>query len=382
MQNSLLYTDLYKLTMQHLVYTLFPRAIARYEFINRDNTPFPAGSAEQLRIELQACSNICLTENEKSFLLKRCKFLPPTYIDFLSGFKLDPSEVGIIQKDGKLEISIEGYWYRTIAWEVRLLAIISNIYYKLSNQIVDLDSPALTEKNQKKASLFKTHNIKFADFGTRRAYSPENHEKVIRDLKDYAGDSLVGTSNTYLAMKYDLKPIGTYAHEFISAVGALKGYKHANAEAMEAWSYVYQGDLGIALTDTFGTNSFLNDFSTKYAKLFDGVRQDSGDPLVFADKIIAHYEKLGIDPLDKTIVFSDGLNPEEVIKIYNYCKGKIKMSFGIGTDLTNSVGVKPLNMVIKLVGINDMPVIKLSDVAGKHTGDKETIELVKKLINY
>lgn len=208
-------------------------------------------------------------------------------------------------------------------------------------------------------------------------------KNVINDLKLNGVKNFIGTSNVLFAIKNDVKLIGTMAHEVICAVGAMDGYIHANKHLMERWVQTYQGSLGIVLSDSFGLNNFLKDFDTKYARLYDGVRHDSGDPFVFADKIIEHYKSLGIDPTSKSIVFSDGLNIDKAIELANYCKGKIKTSFGIGTHLTNDLpGIIPLNMVIKLFEIDNKNVIKLSDVSGKHTGNKKTINLVKDMIEY
>jgi nicotinate phosphoribosyltransferase len=200
---------------------------------------------------------------------------------------------------------------------------------------------------------------------------------------DTGNSFMVGTSNVHIAMATGIQPIGTHAHDWISGIAALKGYSYANKNMMDDWVKVYQGELGIALTDTFGLDAFLKDFNTFYAKLFDGVRHDSGDPFQFAKKITDHYKHLSIDPISKTIVFSDSLNADLAIELKKYCKDiGIKCSFGIGTHFTNDVGIKALNIVIKMVAINGRHVIKLSDVADKQTGDLETIALVKLMVGY
>ncbi len=383
MIQSILDNDLYKFTMQHAVIKRFPRAKVRYEFINRGNTKFPDGFAEQLRKEVYKMQDLKITEAEKHFL-EQLYFLEPTYIDFLSGYTYNPGEVGIVQKDGALSVSIEGFWYRTILWEVPLMAMISELYYKMTgaktypeSQIIDI--------TRKKATRYKMLGVQFADFGTRRRYSVENQDRVVQALKSYGSKNFAGTSNVYMAMKYGISPIGTHAHEWFMFHAAKYGCKIANKIALENWVYIYRGDLGIALSDTFTTDVFFQAFDTKFAKLFDGVRHDSGDPLEFADKTIAHYKALRIDPLSKTIIFSDGLNPDTVEKIETHCRGKIKTSYGIGTNFTNDVGVKPLNMVIKIVatkpeGRDYIPTVKLSDVAGKHTGEPEVVALVKSVL--
>lgn len=379
---SILDTDLYKISMCQAIVQLFPNHKVRYAFINRGKTQFPAGFDSRLRQEIKKMEELSLTEKEEKFLSK-LSFFKRAFIEFLRGYRFDSSEVGVTQIGGELTVTIQGYWYRTVLWEVPLMALISELYFEMTGQEID-SREVRQKKNIEKGILFYQNSLKVADFGTRRRYSFDNQMEVVSDLKSCFGskDFLVGTSNVFIAMELGLTPIGTHAHEWISGIAALMGYNYANKNMMEAWVSVYQGDLGIALTDTFGLNSFLKDFDKKYAKLFDGVRHDSGDPFIFTDKIVEHYNNLGIDPLSKTIVFSDGLNPQLAVDIKKYCKDKIKTSFGIGTNFTNDVGVTALNIVIKLTSINEMDVIKLSDNSGKHTGNKEMIEIVKKLVNY
>ena len=381
MIKSILDNDLYKFTMQHAVINLFPRAKVRYTFINRGKTIFPEGFAEKLRKYISSLSDLKLQKDEKEFLNEKNYYLPPTYIDFLSGYRYDPSEVGVIQSGGDLQISIEGYWYRTILWEVPLMAMISELYFQMTNT-KPLDTNLIIDKLRKKAVKYDMIGVKVADFGTRRRYSFENHERVVEALKNYGKKSFIGTSNVYLAKKYKLTPIGTHAHEWFMFHAAKYGCKMANKLSLDNWVKIYRGDLGIALSDTYTTDVFYKTFDTKFAKLFDGVRHDSGDPLVFAEKTIKHYKSLKIDPLTKVVVFSDGLNPEKVEEIAKFCRGKIGMSYGIGTNFTNDVGVKPLNMVIKIIqakpeGQNWINTVKLSDVKGKYTGNSKTIDITK-----
>ena len=370
--------------MQNAVIKHFPRAKVRYKFINRGETKFPEGLAEELRKLILDMSKLQLTQDEKKYLQKKCYYLDPTYLDFLSGYKYNPSEVGVIQDKGNLQVSIEGYWYRTILWEVPLMAMISELYFKMTKQKT-FDAEQIKDIVCKKAAKYKLLGVKVADFGTRRRYSHENHERVVNALKNYGGSSFSGTSNVYFAFKYDLTPIGTHAHEWFMYHAAKYGYKLANKIALDNWVKTYRGDLGIALADTFTTNVFIKAFDTKFSKLFDGVRHDSGDALEFADLTVEHYKKQRINPNSKTIVFSDGLDPEKVEKISKYCRNKIGMSFGIGTNFTNDVGVKPLNMVIKITeakpeGQNWIHAIKLSDNEGKHTGNIDAINLCKSVL--
>lgn len=383
--DSILDNDLYKFTMQHAVIKLFPRAKAQFSFVNRGKTAFPDGFAAAVQTEIDAMANLKLSKKEKLFLEEACYYLPPTYLDFLQGYRFSPSEVLVTQHGGELSIEIEGYWYRAILWEVPLMAIISELYFKLTKQ-----EPNKLEwrvnQTVEKAKQYKALGISFADFGTRRRFSKENHALVIETLKAHSGMSFIGTSNVHFAHLYDIKPIGTHAHEWFMFHAAKYGYKLANQLALDNWVDVYRGDLGIALSDTFTSDVFFQSFDTKLAKLFDGVRQDSGDPLVFADKTIAHYRKLHIDPKAKTIIFSDNLKPETVAEITEYCKDKIRISFGIGTNLTNDVGVAPLNMVIKLTAARPedydhwIGTVKLSDSKGKYTGSEAAVELCQRTL--
>ncbi len=385
MIKSIIDNDLYKFTMQNAVIKVFPRAKARFQFINRGNTAFPEGFGELLRKEISKMAKLTLSPEEKLYLEKQCYYLEPTYLDFLMGYRYDPSEVGVIQNGNDLQISVEGFWYRTILWEVPLMALISELYFKIADKKI-YDKIRITDIAKEKITRFNLLGVSVADFGTRRRYSFDNHDRIVETLKSYGEPSFIGTSNVYLAKKYDLIPVGTHAHEWFMFHAAKYGFKMANKLALDNWVKVYRGDLGIALSDTFTTEVFFQSFDTKFAKLFDGVRHDSGDPIEFAEKTINHYKKLRIDPKSKTIVFSDGLTPELVEKIANFCRGKIKISFGIGTNFTNDVGVKPLNIVIKMnyakpEGQEWVSTVKLSDIQGKHTGSKESIELCKDVLN-
>ena len=384
--NSILDTDLYKLSMQMAVIKKFPRAKVRYAFIDRGKTEFPEGFAEELRRQIKLMEKLFLTKNEKKWLKNTCDYLDPTYLDLLYGYRFDSSEVGIIQTGGQLQITINGYWHRTILWEVPLMAIISELYFIMTKQ-ESWSYDKRIENNDKKMKLFKMNGLHYADFGSRRRFSYENQFEVISQMQgETKNENFVGTSNVYLAYLRNIKPIGTHAHEWFMFHAAKYGYKMANHLAMENWTDVFRGDLGVALSDTFTTEVFLKSFDKKFAKLYDGVRQDSGDPIKFTDKIIDHYKKLDINPKTKVIIFSDALNPERVVEIKDYCRGKIMCSFGIGTNFSNDVGVTPLNMVIKIIeakpeGEEWMSTIKLSDSLGKYTGDKKEIEIAKYTLN-
>ncbi len=378
---SLLDNDFYKFTMQQAVVKLFPKAKARYRFINRGQHAFPQGFAQVLQHSVDAMSGLRLTKEEKEYLAKTCPYLDPVYLDFLQGYCYDASEVTITQNGTNVEVTVEGYWYRTILWEVPLLSLISELFYQTQN-LKRATNEEVAAQAKNKIEKYKALGVTVADFGTRRRHSYEVHKTVVDALKKFGDGTYVGTSNVHFAMLQSSKPIGTHAHEWFMFHAAKYGFKMANTLALEHWVDVFRGDLGIALSDTFTTNEFFEQFDKKFAKLFDGVRHDSGDPVEFAKKTIEHYQSLGINPQTKTIIFSDSLNYERVLRIAEFCKGKISMSFGIGTNLTNDVGLKPMNIVMKIVealpeGESWTPVVKLSDEKGKYTGSEQTILLAK-----
>lgn len=380
---SILDTDLYKLTMQQAVLQKFPNLKVKYAFKDRNNQVYPKGFDSLIRISLLQMSGLKLTTDEVKYL-RTIPFITESYIDFLKGYRFNSDEVKVTQdEEGHLSITIEGYWYRTILWEVPILALVSELFYKETFQVTPhvIDWSA---QDLEKLRLMEAHNAYFSEFGTRRRFSHENQERVVKLFAEHGNHCFVGTSNVFLAFKYGLKATGTMAHEWIMAHAAMFGYRLANKTALDNWSDVYGGNLGIALSDTFTTDVFLQSFDMKLAKLFDGVRQDSGDPYKFADTVIAHYKKLGIDPMSKTIIFSDALNIDRAVKLKEYCVGKIKCSFGIGTNLTNDVGVKPMNIVIKLseVNVNNewVPSVKLSDDKGKNMGESTEVDLCKKML--
>lgn len=381
---SILDNDFYKFTMQHAVTQLFPRAKARYAFINRGNHEFPDGFHQVLRESVDQMGVLRLSKAEKTFLEQTCPYLNPTYLDFLEGYRFDPREVTIHQSGGKLDVRIEGFWYRTILWEVPIMALISELFYICTSQS-RISNGEVIENAAVKATRLSELGVTVADFGTRRRHSLEVQQLVTRTFAEKAGKAFAGTSNVYLAMLNNVKPIGTHAHEWFMFHAASYGFKMANEMSLENWVQVYRGDLGIALSDTYTTDIFLRQFDKKFSKLFDGVRHDSGDPLEFAEKIIVHYQRMGINPMSKTIIFSDALNYEKVSTITAYCRNRINVSFGIGTNLTNDVGLKPMNIVLKMIETRDrteewIPVVKLSDENHKHTGEENMIRLAKEIL--
>ena len=384
---SVLDTDLYKFTTSYAYSKLYPRAYGQFRFIDRGKTTYPQGFAEELKKEIQEMSKLALTKDEASFLYRELPYLPPTYIDFVRGFRFDPEEVKVeLDTEGHLSIIAEGLLYRVTLWETPILALVSELYYKMLGAQPDMEYTERTIIS--KARKLAEHGITFSMFGMRRRFSAAIEDRVTELLKEHAAGYLFGTSNVYYAYKHGLRVSGTHPHEWIQFHGAMFGYKMANYMAMEDWINVYDGDLGTVLTDTYTTDVFMRNFSKKHAMLFTSLRHDSGDPLQFTEKVIARYRELRVDPTIKYIIFSDGLDPERAIEIANYCKGRIGASFGIGTNFSNDVGngVRPMNIVMKLWKCKMTekerwnPCVKLSDVDGKHTGEPEEIELAQRTL--
>ena len=382
--NSLLDSDFYKFLMGQVVLYQFPDLYVRYKFINRANTWFPEGFDVKLKEEIKNLATLKLLESEKMWLLNQ-EGMTKYYVDWLGKYSFNPNQVTVKLENKVLEVEIEGKWKETIYWEVPLLAIISELYYKETNKILDWD---LVNKNIRN-KYYTLEGIKFADFGTRRRFSYDVQKALVSHM--VRGTNFIGTSNPSLAMIYNILPIGTYAHETVMAMSALHGVETANKEWLKNWRYIYGNNYNVALTDTYTTDVFFKTISQKDMLLIDGLRQDSGNPEEIGCKIINKLKEWGIDPRDKKIIFSDNLNPEKAVKLYNKFKDKINVIFGIGTNLTNDCGYSPLNMVIKLdsVLIQDIstewyfkPVIKLSDCKGKYTGDREELAKILNEVEY
>lgn len=381
---SILDSDLYKFTMMNWVIQHYPEVDGVSRFNNRDlSMKFDISSLKEIQKQVMLMGELKLTDQEYDWMKNELPFLPVSYRQYLAAYRFNPDQVIIkLDDENNLDIKIHGKWRDKILWEVPLMAIISEVYFKYMD--TDWSMAGQVEQAIYKAKLLSEAGCFFTDFGTRRRRNFETQDIVVREMKNYSG--FMGTSNPYLAMKYNVKALGTCAHEAIGAVAALESLNRPNKMFMERWTETYKGSLGTVLPDTFGTKSFIKDFSLEKAKLWDGPRHDSGDPFNFVDIFVDHYKSLGIDPMTKTIIFSDGLDIETTIKLYTYCKDKIKCSFGIGTFFTNdfkkvSTGgkSKALNMVIKLVEVNGVPVVKLSDNPIKAIGDPKMIEIMKYL---
>jgi nicotinate phosphoribosyltransferase len=378
---SILDTDLYKITMMNFVLELFPKTEVIYKFKNRGEQRFTKDFVIELQEQINSLSNLYLTDEEHIWMKKTFPYLTVGFFEYLKNFRYNPSNVSIkLTEDNNLDLEIKGTWLDTIMFEVPLMAIISELYFKDK----DIDYNDYYTKTQKKSILLRDNNCLFAEFGTRRRRSKKIQDLVLQTLSSVKNTTLQGTSNVYFAKKYNIKAIGTYAHEIPMAMSVLEGLRNANYYTLMNWKRVFGGSLGVALPDTFGSNAFLNNFTLEFAKLYDGCRQDSGSPFEVADKIIAHYKKLNIDPMSKFIIFSDNLNVEKAIKIKEYCNKKIKCSFGIGTNMTNSIKENPaLNMVIKLSAVKHngvyVPVVKLGDGEnnGKIMGEVDAVRVAK-----
>jgi len=373
---SILDTDLYKMSMQQCVFHQYPNSNVRYVFKCRNDGIKLGFLSEQIQSEIDSMKYIKLTQEEEIYLRDNLTFLSSDYIYYLRDYRFNPCEVTVSNVDKELKIDIEGNWLSTILWEVPILAIVNELYFRETTDNKTLEGVGHMRLRDKMSLIRQYPNFTFAEFGTRRRYSKMWQENVLKGLKTWL-PQLVGTSNINLAMKYKLKPIGTMAHEYLSAHLSLAPIPVAQKRALHVWLQEYDKDLGIALTDTFTSDAFLRDFDITLASAFAGVRHDSGDPIEFGRKIINKYKELGIDPRTKCIVFSDGLDVPTAIKIYKEFTGLIGVSFGIGTNLTNDLGTNPLNIVIKLIECNGSPVVKLSDNPAKAIGDDKMIEIVK-----
>ena len=373
---SLLDTDLYKLTMQQAILKLYPDIEVEYIFKNRGNHIIGNHLLKILQNEVKKLSKVTLSDEEKNFL-RSLNLFSEEYIIYLCNFSFDPNQLVFdLDSNNQMTLKIKGSWKDAILWEVPLMALISEIYFKNFETDWINEQYDFYDKTISKRETLTYNKVLHADFGTRRRRSFSIQDDVINILEK--SPYFVGTSNVHFAMKYGLKPIGTMAHEWIMGISALSSLRYANRSALYKWQKVYEGDLGIALTDTFGTNAFFRDFDKFLSKLYDGVRHDSGCPFEFGEKVIKHYEKYKIDPKSKNIIFSDGLNVEKAVELKKYFSNKIKVSFGIGTNFTSDFETnKPLNMVIKLYNVDNVHVVKLSEELGKEIGEKDALKVAK-----
>lgn len=381
--------DLYKFTMCCAVIENYPRTQVKYRFNDRNHNVYPPGFADELRRQIKMLETVVITDEEIAFMRRRCRYIPAWFYSYLKGFRYDSRWMTVKQDEaGHLDITFEGCWSNTIFLEVKVLAIISELYYIMTGEDKTFDYDAYYVKSREKARRMIAAGCTFSDFGTRRRASFRAQDTAIRAMKE-CQESLkgpgrfTGTSNVYFAMKYDLVPIGTMAHELICAIAGMYGPQMANYLAMKVWANTFRGALGTFLYDTYGWRIFSLNFSEDYANMFKGLRVDSGDNYKELDLIIDKYRSLHIDPATKQIVFSNGLDVDRAIEIQRYAEGKCIPSFGVGTHFTNDFeGVRPMNIVIKLIAVKiteSWPfycdTCKLSEESGKYSGDEAVVKL-------
>ena len=379
---SLLETDLYKFTMWQTMLHRHPQAQAEYRFVCRNTPTFAlAELLPEVDEQLDHLCALSFTEVELGWL-GALRYIKNDFIDFLRIFRFQRRFVrASVAPDGQtLEIVADGPQVHVMAFEIYVLAIVNELYFRRSDQAAAL-AEGRTRLQAKIAALrafgarepARAHPFEFFDFGVRRRFSGTWHEEVVRTLKDAVPEYFKGTSNVHLARKFGLVAIGTMAHEYLQSYQAFDvRLRDFQKMALENWVQEYRGDLGVALTDVVGMDAFLADFDLYFAKLFDGLRHDSGDPVTWGEKALAHYAKLRIDAHPKRLTFSDGLALEAAFAIWRHFADRTQLGFGIGTHLTNDVGLVPLNIVMKLTQCNGQPVAKLSDSPGKTLCKDET----------
>ena len=394
-------TDLYKFTMLQTMFHRHTSLNGTYIFKCRnEGVKFTSEMVEEINAQIDHLCTLRFTDEELDYLAS-LRFIKPDFIEFLRIWHplrryvdayMSDYDVHGTNPEGTLNIKVEAPLFNTMMFEIYLLAIVNEVYFRMKYNYLDLIDSA-RENLYHKLAGFETcdengqpdplYTFNFAEFGTRRRLSREWQDYVMAEL--IKTNHCVGTSNVYLAMKYGVKAIGTYAHEYVQMFQGVSGIQlaYTNKAALEEWFEEYQGDLGTALTDTLGTDLFLRDFNKLQATCYTGVRHDSGDPYEWGEKMISHYLNLGIDPHTKTLLFSDSLDFEKAQAIYDHFNSRINVSFGIGTYLTNDTNVDPLNIVIKLQYVNGHPVAKLSDVPGKTMcQDESYAEYLKQAVDY
>jgi nicotinate phosphoribosyltransferase len=386
--HSLLDTDLYKFTMMQVVLHHFPGARVEYRFKCRNPGIDLAQFAGQIREEVRSLCSLQFRDAELAYL-RSMRFIKSDFVDFLGLFRLNEKYITITpQASGELEIRIKGPWLHTILFEIPVLAIVNEVYFRNTQKKPDfVEGRRRLETKITQLQEAGLSDLKIADYGTRRRFSKDWHEEVLRTLVARLGavtapalparpgdglPQLAGTSNVLYAMKLGLIPLGTMAHEYLQACQALgPRLRDSQIYGFEMWAREYRGDLGIALSDVYGMSAFLRDFDLYFCKLFDGARHDSGDPFQWGERMLAHYIANRVDPLTKTLIFSDGLTMPRTIELYQQFRGRCQLAFGIGTNLTNDLGYEPLQIVIKMINCNGQPVAKLSDTPSKNMCEDE-----------
>ncbi len=377
MLQSILDTDLYKFSTSNAYFQLYPLAEGTFKFNDRAKEVYDEAFLDELRAAFADMAAMALTDKEFSYVCSRIKYIARNYWEWLRGYRFEADKIKCyLDKEGHLQIEVTDLLYKVTLYEVPILAIVAELRARRLGARADMQKAM--ELLDAKIAIANENELYFSEFGTRRRFSSELHDAVVRRLKEKCPKYCAGTSNVFYAMQYDLIPVGTFPHEWMMFHSGVFGYKRANYLGLEDWIKVYDGALGTALIDTFTTASFLRTLTLKQAKLLDGFRQDSGDEREIGDMIIARLEEFGIDPRTKLLVFSNALNFEKYRDIAAYFKGRIKVSAGIGTNLTCDPGLdgfKPANIVMKLsrcrMSHKDPweKVIKISDDLGKHMGE-------------
>lgn len=378
---SLLDTDLYKFTMMQVVLHQFPGAEVEYKFKCRNAGAAGTGElapyVSEIREEIRGLCSLCFQDAELAYL-KAMRFIKSDFVDFLGIFRLNEKYVTVTASaSGEIEVSIKGPWLHTILFEIPVLAIINEVYFRNTQKQPDLaEGRKRLDTKILELQANGLGELKIADYGTRRRFGKAWHEEVLRTLVARLGSGVsgqfAGTSNVLFAMRLGLTPLGTMAHEYLQACQALgPRLRDSQVYGFESWAKEYRGDLGIALSDVYGMSAFLRDFDMYFCKLFDGARHDSGDPFQWGERMLAHYAKNRVDPKSKTLIFSDALTVPRTIELYQQFRGRCQLAFGIGTNLTNDLGYEPLQIVIKMIRCNGQPVAKLSDTPSKNMCDDE-----------
>lgn len=382
---SLLDTDLYKFNMNQVMFHKHTDLIGEYHFKCRNKgITWTEEMFDEINEQIDHLCTLTFKEDELNYL-RSIRFIKDDYVEFLRLWRPLRDYVKTeLSDDGELSIIVKGPLFSAMQFEIYLLEIVNEVYFRMRFGYEDLRDSA-KERLNAKIEAFKSgkYNFNFAEFGCRRRLSRAWQDTVVRKLIET--EHCVGTSNVYLAMKYNVKPIGTYAHEFVQMYQGISKIPlaYTNYYAMKDWFNEYNGDNGIALTDTLTTDLFLLDFDYLQASTYTGLRHDSGDPYEWGEKVIQHYKDLGIDPKTKTLLFSDSLDFDKAEQIYQYFKDKCKVSFGIGTYCSNDTSALPLNIVIKLQYVNGKPVAKLSDVEGKTMcSDEQYLNHLQEAVKY
>ncbi len=366
---SLLDTDLYKFTMMQVVLHHFPGAQVEYRFKCRTPGVDLRPDLDAIRHGLADLCTLRFREDELAYL-RALRFMKSDFVDFLGLFQFNEKylHIGPGEAPGEIDITIRGPWLHTILFEIPVLAIVSEAHFRRTKPRPDYEEGR--RRLQAKIELVRTVepelDFKISDYGTRRRFSRDWQEEVLKTLKGDVPEHFAGTSNVWFAMRNNITPLGTMAHEYMQACQALgPRLRDSQKFAFNKWAEEYRGDLGIAVSDTYGMEAFLRDFDMFFCKLFDGARHDSGDPFEWGEKLIAHYRHNRVDPHTKTLIFSDQLSVPLAIEIARRFHGRARTAFGIGTNLTNDLGYEPINIVIKMTECNGQPVAKVSDAPGK-----------------